>query len=147
MDQYIDQYGCIDIDTIPIEVLTAAFMKHNHVIKDGYVYGHKKVSSEYTDMFHVNTYEVGKTYEYEESEDDSYFSLFSQFVGDPCSGVHSAGLWSFGMNANCPIYPNTYMTKWITVRYPIKEAMPIGKTIKGRIMEVVSYDKLEVSQV
>lgn len=147
LHKYIDQHGCIDIDIIPIEELKAAFIKHNHVIKDDYVYGYKQVTLDYTDIFRANTYEVGKTYHYEESYDNSYYSLFSQFVGDPCSGVHSAGLWSYGINAHAPLYPSNLLQQYITVRYPIKEAMPIGKTIKGRIMEVVSYDKLDISQL
>ena len=135
--------NALNIDEVPFEVMKSAFIHFGHRVEDDFVYGVKLVSLQNQDMFKANTYEVGKVYEYEESDDTN--SAFDQYDG-PC-GVHSAGIWSHGaIPKHVKIYPNVTLCKPILVRYKITEAMPIGTTIKGKRVEIVSHDYEDVKE-
>lgn len=135
----MDSQGCINIDSVPLDVQIKWLEEDKHEVIEGYVYGLKMVSAEYQDMFECNTYRPGETYHFFDSNDPC--NCFAQMEGDPCAGLHTAGLWSHIYNRESlkKSKLNQRLNMWITVRYPVGQVFSAGNELKGRIMEVVRY--------
>lgn len=137
LEPFIDGNYHINIDKLPRNVMVEALKSLGHKIVENYVYGVKMVSQKNQDMFGANTLEVGKTYEYDEGESEhSKFNLYAD---------HTAGLWSFGCIKNSISKMQNPDQKYILVKYPIEDVMPIHDFLKGRKMTVVSMDPNDVS--
>src|SRR3989338_10390321 len=126
----------LDIDLVPIEIMTQSLLYNGHYLEDGYVHGIKYVDKNFCGMF-GHKYEQGKTYLFDDAErPDARFCVWS----GPC-GVHGAGLWSMVRpcpDAHAKSHAHSKLNVPILVRYPLNEVMPIGNTLKGRVMEVIS---------
>lgn len=139
----------LDIDKVPIEIIRKSASLYNHRIEGDYIYGVKLVSNTYTHMFaneKTHPYEVGKIYYYEDT--NSEFSKFYNFCYTHKMGAHGAGLWAYPCHEKSIII-NKKQTLHvpILVRFPLQSTLVLGNyAIKGKVMEVVSHDKIDVEK-
>lgn len=145
---YYIQNCKIDIDNVPVEIIKKLALLYNHRIEGNYIYGVKLVSKNYTHMFaNDNTppYEVGKIYYYEDT--DSEFSKFNNFCCTHKCGAHGAGLWANPCFEKSITIGNNTLHIPILVKFPLQSTIVLGNyAIKGKIMEVVSYERFEIER-
>lgn len=139
----------IDIDNVPVEIIRKSASLYNHRIEGDYIYGVKLVSKNYTHMFandKTPPYEVGKIYYYEES--DSEDKKINNFCCAHKNGAHGAGLWAYPcFEKSITINNKQTLNVLILVKFPLQSTIVLGKyAIKGKIMEVVSYERLEIER-
>lgn len=139
----------IDIDNVPVEIIRKSASLYNHRIEGDYIYGVKLVSKSYTHIFandKTPSYEVGKIYYYEDA--DSQFSRFNNFCCAHKNGAHGAGLWANPcFEKSITINDKQILCVPILVRFPLQSTIVLGNyAIKGKIMEVVSYERLEIER-
>ena len=138
----------VNVEYVPLEILRQSALLYGHRIEGNYIYGVKQVSEEYKHMFASDSdppYEVGKTYYYEDSDE---WAKFHTFCRPHKIGIHGAGLWASPCFPNhIQIYPNNTLHIPILVRFPLQTTLVMGKnSIKGKIMEIVSFDTKDVEQ-
>lgn len=139
----------IDIENVPIEIIRESVSLYNHRIEEDYIYGVKLVSKKFTHMFaddKTPPYEVGKIYYYEDCDREG--SKFNNFCCEHKNGTHGAGLWANPcFEKSITIYDTNTLNIPILVKFPLQSTIVLGTyAIKGKIMEVVSIDKLDVEK-
>ena len=150
LEKYIYDDIYINIDEIPKDVIRNAFIYFGHKVDDDFVYGIKMVTTDYKDMYGINTYVSGKEYEYIDDLSDegelkrfNSFSVYRSYVGIYSGG---AGLWSSRYHRDTLDIINenkkTRLCIPIIVKYPIQEAIPEFYSIKGRKMIVVDTNPI-----